>query len=101
MVDFKDCCETELDTSLSFGTMRKLTTTLLEEIQKELDKLAATGKSLSEFYKILKCSIIFWVFFTELQRVSRFAGMQGYELFQLTVVLCQITSNSTYLLCNS
>ncbi|TWW63498.1 E3 ubiquitin-protein ligase TRIM39-like isoform X1 [Takifugu flavidus] len=51
MVDFKDCCETELDTSLSFGTMRKLTTTLLEEIQKELDKLAAT----------------------ELQRVSRFA----------------------------
>lgn len=52
MVDFKDCCETELDTSLPFGTMRKLTTTLLEEIQKELDKLAATGKTVSEFYKI-------------------------------------------------
>lgn len=83
MVDFKDCCETELDTSLSLGTMRKLTTTLLVEIQKEMDKLAATGKILSELYKILKCSklLFFSFFFTELQRVSRFAGMHGYELF--------------------
>lgn len=100
MVDFKDCCETELDTTLSFGTMRKLTTTLLEEIQKKLEELAATGKILSEFYKTLKCSMIFF-FFTELQRVSRFAGMQGYKLFQLNFVLCRITSNSKYLLCNS
>lgn len=44
MVDFRDCCETEFDASLSFGTMRKLTTNLLEEIQKELDKLAAAGQ---------------------------------------------------------
>lgn len=76
MVDFKDCCETELDTSLSFGTMRKLTTTLLEEIQKELDKLAATGKSLSEFYKILKCSIIFFLLFFFLQNFSECLGLQ-------------------------
>lgn len=70
MVDFKGCCETELDTSLSFGTMRKLTTTLLEEIQKELDKLAATGKILSEFYKILKCSMIFFYFLFFFYRTS-------------------------------
>lgn len=62
MVDFKDCCETGLDTSLSFGTMRKLTMTLLEEIQKELDKLAATGEILSEFYKIL-CKMFHNLFF--------------------------------------
>lgn len=35
----------ELDTSLSFGTMRKVTSGLLEEIQQELEKLTATGES--------------------------------------------------------
>lgn len=63
MVDFRGSCETEFDTSLSFGTMRKLTTTLLEEVQKKLDKLAATGKISSEFNKILKCSMFMFLFF--------------------------------------
>lgn len=63
MVDFRDCCETEFDTSLSFATMRKLTTTLLEEIQKELDKLAATGKISSEFSNILRCSMFMFLLF--------------------------------------
>lgn len=36
----------ELDTSLSFGTMRKVTAGLLEEIQLELEKLTAIGESL-------------------------------------------------------
>lgn len=48
MEDLKDSGENELDTSLSFGTMRKTTTSLLEQIQKELDKLAATGKISSD-----------------------------------------------------
>lgn len=34
--------EVEFDTSLSFGTMRKVTAGLLEEIQQELEKLTAT-----------------------------------------------------------
>lgn len=36
--------EVEFDTSLSFGTMRKVTAGLLEEIQQELEKLTATGE---------------------------------------------------------
>lgn len=39
--------EIEFDTSLSFGTMRKVTAGLLEEIQQELEKLTATGESLN------------------------------------------------------
>ncbi|XP_041635340.1 E3 ubiquitin-protein ligase TRIM39-like [Cheilinus undulatus] len=35
----KDCPEVELDISLSFGTMRKITTTMLESIEQELVKL--------------------------------------------------------------
>lgn len=38
--------EIELDTSLSFGTMRKVTAGLLEGVQQELEKLTATGESL-------------------------------------------------------
>ncbi|XP_041635343.1 E3 ubiquitin-protein ligase TRIM39-like [Cheilinus undulatus] len=34
-----DCPEVELDTSLSFGTMRKITTAMMESIQQELEKL--------------------------------------------------------------
>lgn len=48
MEDLKDSGEKEFDTSLSFGTMRKTTTSLLEQIPKELDKLAATGKISSD-----------------------------------------------------
>lgn len=48
MEDLSDSCENEFDTSLSFGTMRKATKSLLEGIQEELDKLTATGKILSD-----------------------------------------------------
>lgn len=48
MEDLRYSCENELDTSLSFGTMRKTTTSLLKGIQEELDKLAATGKISSD-----------------------------------------------------
>ncbi|XP_074555008.1 E3 ubiquitin-protein ligase TRIM21-like [Halichoeres trimaculatus] len=37
--NIKDCPEGELDTSLSFGTLRKITDTMLESIQQELKKL--------------------------------------------------------------
>ncbi|XP_060886777.1 E3 ubiquitin-protein ligase TRIM39-like [Labrus mixtus] len=37
--NIKDCPEVELDTSLSFGTMRKITTAMLESIQQELERL--------------------------------------------------------------
>lgn len=37
--NIKDCPEGELDTSLSFGTMRKITDTMLKSIQQELKKL--------------------------------------------------------------
>lgn len=42
----RDRTEIEFDTSLSFGTMRKNTTKLLEEIQQELEKLTFIGESL-------------------------------------------------------
>ncbi|KAI3375691.1 hypothetical protein L3Q82_003997 [Scortum barcoo] len=48
----KDWTEVEIDTSLSFGTMRKTTTTLLEQIQQELEKLTSI----------------------EIERVRKFAG---------------------------
>ncbi|XP_070849949.1 E3 ubiquitin-protein ligase TRIM21-like [Chaetodon trifascialis] len=38
----KDRTEVEFDTSLSFGTLRKTTTTLLDQIQQELEKLTST-----------------------------------------------------------
>lgn len=44
MEELRDPCEEKLDTSLSFGTMRKTMTSLLEGIKEELDKLAATGE---------------------------------------------------------
>nr|XP_020504453.1 E3 ubiquitin-protein ligase TRIM39-like [Labrus bergylta]XP_029136052.1 E3 ubiquitin-protein ligase TRIM39-like [Labrus bergylta] len=37
--NIKDCPEVEQDTSLSFGTMRKITTAMLESIQQELERL--------------------------------------------------------------
>lgn len=43
--NIKDSTEIELDTSLSFGTMRKTTTAMLEQIQQQLEKLTSTGKS--------------------------------------------------------
>lgn len=39
---FKDSTELELDTSLSFGTLRKITTAMLQQIQRELEKLTST-----------------------------------------------------------
>lgn len=36
--------EIEFDTSLSFGTMRKITAGLLEDFQQELEKLTAIGE---------------------------------------------------------
>ncbi|KAG7234251.1 hypothetical protein INR49_005459, partial [Caranx melampygus] len=39
--DIKDWAEIELDTSLSFGTMRKITIQTLEQIQQELEKLTS------------------------------------------------------------
>lgn len=45
MDDTEDWREIEFDTSLSFGTMRKTTTCLVEQIQQELEKLTATGES--------------------------------------------------------
>ncbi|XP_051799753.1 E3 ubiquitin-protein ligase TRIM21-like isoform X2 [Acanthochromis polyacanthus] len=38
--NMKDWTEVELDTSLSFGTMRKTTAAMMEKIQQELEKLA-------------------------------------------------------------
>ncbi|XP_047241205.1 E3 ubiquitin-protein ligase TRIM39-like [Girardinichthys multiradiatus] len=38
--DMKDWTDVELDTSLSFGSMRETTTTMIENIEKELEKLA-------------------------------------------------------------
>lgn len=43
--DMRDWTKVELDTSLSFGTMKKTTTTMMERIQQELEKLACVGKS--------------------------------------------------------
>ncbi|XP_059210637.1 E3 ubiquitin-protein ligase TRIM38-like isoform X2 [Centropristis striata] len=40
--DHKDSTKVELDTSLTFGTMRKTTTAMLERIQLELETLAST-----------------------------------------------------------
>uniref|UniRef100_UPI0037E8F498 E3 ubiquitin-protein ligase TRIM39-like n=1 Tax=Semicossyphus pulcher TaxID=241346 RepID=UPI0037E8F498 len=40
--NIKDCPEVELDTSLSFGTMRTTTATMFESIQQELEKLTPT-----------------------------------------------------------
>ncbi|XP_037614120.1 E3 ubiquitin-protein ligase TRIM21-like [Sebastes umbrosus] len=41
MDNLKDSTEVELDTSLSFGTMRKTTTTMLEQIHQKLEKLTS------------------------------------------------------------
>ncbi|MEQ2267383.1 hypothetical protein XENORESO_005161 [Xenotaenia resolanae] len=38
--DMKDWTDVELDTSLSFGSMRETTTTMIENIEQELEKLA-------------------------------------------------------------
>lgn len=43
--DIIDWDEVKLDTSLSFGTIRKITTKMLEKIQQEMDKLTPIGKS--------------------------------------------------------
>lgn len=43
--NIKDWTEVELDTSLSFGTITKTTTTMLEKIQQELEKLTSIGKT--------------------------------------------------------
>ncbi|TDG99577.1 hypothetical protein EPR50_G00195620 [Perca flavescens] len=51
--NLKDSTEVDLDTSLSFGTMRKTTTTMLEQIQQKLENLTSI----------------------ELQRVPKFTGM--------------------------
>ncbi|XP_044038932.1 E3 ubiquitin-protein ligase TRIM39-like [Siniperca chuatsi] len=50
--NFKDWTEIELDTLLSFGTMRKTITTMLEEIQQELEKLTST-----ELQRVLKFTV--------------------------------------------
>ncbi|XP_028420133.1 E3 ubiquitin-protein ligase TRIM39 [Perca flavescens] len=39
--NLKDSTEVDLDTSLSFGTMRKTTTTMLEQIQQKLENLTS------------------------------------------------------------
>lgn len=44
-VNIKDWTKVEFDTSLAFGTMRKTTTTLLEQIQQKLEKLTSIGKN--------------------------------------------------------
>lgn len=54
MEDLSDFSETEFDTLLSFGTMRKTMTSLLEGIQEELDKLAATGNISSDLQQLKK-----------------------------------------------
>ncbi|XP_026183532.1 E3 ubiquitin-protein ligase TRIM39-like [Mastacembelus armatus] len=40
-VDGRDCSEMELDTSLCFGTMRKTTSIMMEQIQLQLEKLTS------------------------------------------------------------
>ncbi|XP_033962363.1 E3 ubiquitin-protein ligase TRIM21-like [Pseudochaenichthys georgianus] len=40
-LDLKDSTKVELDTSVSFGTMRKTTTAMLEQVQQQLDKLTS------------------------------------------------------------
>ncbi|RVE60286.1 hypothetical protein OJAV_G00179400 [Oryzias javanicus] len=48
--DMKDWTEVELDTSLSFGSMRKITEELIEKFQQELDRLSSIDlKRLSPF----------------------------------------------------
>lgn len=54
MENLRDSSENEFDTSLSFGTMRETTTSLLEGIQEELDKLAVTGKISSHLSQLKK-----------------------------------------------
>lgn len=54
MENLRDSCENEFDTSLSFGTMRETTTSLLEGIQEELEKLAVTGKISSDLSRSKK-----------------------------------------------
>lgn len=43
--DIKDLAEVEFDTSLSFGTMRKTTLIMMEQIQEELKKLTSMGNN--------------------------------------------------------
>lgn len=43
--DIIDWEEVNLDTSVSFGTIRKITTVMLEKIQQEMDNLTSIGKS--------------------------------------------------------
>ncbi|XP_061566225.1 E3 ubiquitin-protein ligase TRIM39-like [Cololabis saira] len=48
--DFKDWTKVELDTSLSFGTMRSNTLRMMEKVQEELETLTSTElKRLSQF----------------------------------------------------
>ncbi|KAL7376026.1 hypothetical protein ABVT39_028138 [Epinephelus coioides] len=49
---FKDSTELELDTSLSFGTLRKITTAMLQQIHRELEKLTSTGKNFRDFQSL-------------------------------------------------
>lgn len=44
-MNIKDWTKVEFDTSLAFGTMRKTTTTLLEQIEQKLEKLTSIGKN--------------------------------------------------------
>lgn len=42
--DMKNWNDVKLDTSLAFGSVRGITTTMINEIQQELEKLVTTGK---------------------------------------------------------
>lgn len=41
----KDWTYIELDTTLSFGSMRETATTMIENVQQQLEKLATIGKT--------------------------------------------------------
>lgn len=45
----KDWADVELDTTLSFGVMRETITTMIEQMQQELEKLASIGRSYTNF----------------------------------------------------
>ena len=70
---------TSLDTSFSFGTVRSVTSALIEQVELQLDELSSSGESFVFIQVCVSsdedlCDFNFIFVFTELRRFPTFAG---------------------------
>lgn len=78
--DMKDWTDVELDTTLSFGSMRETTTTMIKRIQEKLEELDSIGKiglydeTMKKKKNVLRLTENPIFSFAELRRLPKFAG---------------------------